>query len=383
MYETLIDFVRSQFPVEDVVPLHVPRFGLLEAEYVNDTLATGMVSSAGAYVDRFEKDIEVFTGASAAVATVNGTTALNLAMHLVGVSHGDLVITPSLTFIAACSAIHHMGARPMFADVSLDSFGLCPRSLAELLEARCWLDDDGNCRDSETGAIVRAVIPMHTFGHAVQMDEIYVVCETWGLPIIEDAAESLGSYYGKRHTGTIGRFGVLSFNGNKVITTGGGGMLLCADPEDGARAKYLSTTAKRPHRYEYFHDEAGFNYRLPNLNAALGVAQLERLNELLFQKRALAEAYARFLSGSDLEFVTEPSYGRSNYWLNGVVCADRAARNRLLDETNSAGILARPIWQLMHTLPMFEGDPAGALPNSKWLVDRIVNLPSSVPSEPV
>jgi dTDP-4-amino-4,6-dideoxygalactose transaminase len=246
------------------------------------------------------------------------------------------------------------------------------------LTENAYIDVDGHCRHSDTNAIIRALMPMHTFGHPVMLDQLELVSKTWNLVLLEDAAESLGSLYRGRHTGTIGRFGALSFNGNKIITTGGGGMILCRDRTDGDRAKHVTTTAKVPHLYEFYHDESGFNYRLPNLNAALGCAQMEQLNKRLVYKRKLAKHYADFFDGSEFEFLEEPGYAQSNYWLNTVICQDFEARNDLLRETNEAGVMTRPVWQLMHRLPMFSSALRGSLVNSEWAEQRLVNLPSCV-----
>jgi dTDP-4-amino-4,6-dideoxygalactose transaminase len=270
-----------------------------------------------------------------------------------------------------------MGAEPVFIDVSKQSLGLCPRALEAYLEANAKINDDGVCVHRQSGKIIRAVVPMHTFGHPVELDELIVVCQKWHLILVEDAAESLGSYYKGRHTGTIAPFSALSFNGNKVITTGGGGMVLCTDEKDGARAKYITTTAKVPHPYEFYHDEPGFNYRLPNLNAAIGCAQMEVLEKFLQQKRNLAEHYQAFFKDSDFQFLVEPEYAKSNYWLNAIICPDQDSRNEMLKQANDNGVMVRPIWQLMHRLPMFKDCHRDDLVNSQWLEAHLINIPSS------
>jgi aminotransferase in exopolysaccharide biosynthesis len=334
----------------------------------------------GAFVDRFERDMAAYTGSPRAIATVNGTAALHAALLLAGVEPGELVITQSLTFVATCNAIAYCGAEPVFVDVDRHTLGLSPKSLEIWLEENAQAGSDGLCRLKATGQIVRACLPMHTFGHPVELYDLVALCDRWGLVLVEDAAESLGSLYKGRHTGCFGRLGTFSFNGNKIITTGGGGMIL-ANEELGVLAKHLTTTAKQPHPYEYFHDQLGYNYRLPNLNAALGCAQLEQLESFIESKRALASRYAQALEGSDLQFFIEPEGCRSNYWLNAVICENREQRDALLKATNDSGVMTRPIWKLMNHLPLYAGCPHGDLTNAEWLAERIVNLPSSVVPE--
>ncbi len=380
MHQPLIDFIRDQYRSEDFIPLHAPVFAGNECDYVLETIKSTFVSSVGAFVDRFERDIERYTGSARAVATMNGTAALHMALLLAGVTRGDLVLTQSLTFVATCNAIAYCGAEPVFLDVDRDTMGLSAGAMRVWLSEHAQLDDDGVCRTRVDGRAIRACLPMHTFGHPADLDGLLAVCAEWHIALIEDAAESLGSLYKGRHTGTLGLIGTLSFNGNKIITTGGGGMLL-TNTELGARAKYLTTTAKRPHAYEFYHDELGYNYRLPNLNAALGCAQLEKLDSFVAAKRALAGAYAAVLNGSALQFVTEPDGCRSNYWLNAVICEDRVARDALLKATNDQLVMTRPIWTLMSSLPMYAGCRRGPLPHAEWLEQRVVNLPSSVSAE--
>ncbi len=377
MFQRLTRFIRDQYHTDRVIPLHAPVFAGRDKQYVVDAIDSTFVSSVGAYVDRFEADIATYTGSPKAVATVNGTAALHVALRLAGVSIGDLVVTQPLTFVATCNAIRYCGAEPVFVDVDRRTLGLSPLALASWLEGHARLDGDGFCRTRADGRIIRACVPMHTFGHPADLEGLSSVCRDWRLALVEDAAESLGSFFKDRHTGTFGLLGALSFNGNKIITTGGGGMVLSGKVL-GARAKHLTTTAKKPHPYEYVHDELGYNYRLPNLNAALGCAQLERLEPMIAAKRELAERYASFLAGSDLEFVREPEGCRSNYWLNAVVCDAPPQRDALLKATNDAGVMTRPIWTLMTRLPMFESCQRGPLENAEWLERRVVNLPSSV-----
>ncbi|MET3454083.1 LegC family aminotransferase [Pseudomonas kilonensis] len=380
MFDSLIQFVRAQYRTNDFIPLHAPVFLGHERDYVVETIESTFVSSVGAFVDRFERDMASYTGSPRAVATVNGTAALHVALLLSGVEAGDLVVTQSLTFVATCNAIAYCNAEPVFVDVDRHTLGLSPKALEIWLENNAQLSADGLCRYKATGQIVRACLPMHTFGHPVELDDLLDVCIRWGLVLIEDAAESLGSLYKGRHTGCFGRLGTLSFNGNKIITTGGGGMIL-ANEEWGAKAKHLTTTAKQPHPYEYVHDELGYNYRLPNINAALGCAQLEQLEGFIASKRELASNYAEVLKGSDLQFVKEPDGCRSNYWLNAVICANKVQRDELLKATNDSGVMTRPIWKLMNHLPLYAKCLRGDLTNSEWLSARIVNLPSSVVPE--
>ena len=377
MFDRLVSFIRDQYRTDEVIPLHAPVFNGRERELLLDTIDSTFVSSVGKYVDRFEADIATLTSSPSAVAVMNGTAGLHVALELVGVAPGDLVVTQSLTFVATCNAISYCNAEPLFIDVDRKTLGLSPTALEAWLSEHAFIDDDGDCRTRVGHRRVKACLPMHTFGHPVDIDALIAVCERWCLILVEDAAESLGSYYKGRHVGTFGKIGVLSFNGNKIITTGGGGMLL-TDEVIGRRAKHLTTTAKLPHSYEFVHDAVGYNYRLPNLNAALGCAQLEQLPSFLASKRALAGRYSEFFKGSDLQFIAEPEGCYANYWLNGVICQDSAQRDALLKSTNDAGVTTRPIWRLMTRLPMFVAALRGPLDNAEWLEERVVNLPSSV-----
>ncbi len=373
---SIVEFVRDTYKTDEFIPLHAPTFDGNEKAYVMETIESTFVSSVGKFVDDFERKIEAYTGTTKAVATVNGTAALHAALYIADVQRGDLVITQALTFVATCNALYHMGAEPIFVDVSPVSLGLCPKAVDAFLEENAEVTDVG-CIHKKTGRRIKAVVPMHTFGHPVELDELVAVCLKWNITLVEDAAESLGSFYKGKHTGTIGDFGAVSFNGNKIITTGGGGMVLCKTQELGARTKHVTTTAKVPHPYEFFHDEPGFNYRMPNLNAALGCAQMEVIEQYLKQKRLLAEGYKNFFKGTDFNFVTEPEYAKSNYWLNAIVCPDKESREEVLACTNGSGVMTRPIWQLMHRLPMFENVIRDDLSVSELLEQRLVNLPSS------
>lgn len=377
MIKKLIQFVRDTYQTNDFVPLHAPIFQGNEKAYVAETIDSTFVSSVGRFVDDFEKLIKNYTGSKKAVATVNGTAALHTALYLAGVSADDLVITQALTFVATCNTLYHMGAQPIFVDVSKASLGLCPKAVAEYLQQYAIINEKGVCIHEQTGKRISAVVPMHTFGHPVELDELLVVCLKWNLVLVEDAAEGLGSLYKNQHIGTFGDFGVLSFNGNKIITTGGGGAVLCKKKVTGQHAKHITTTAKVPHPYEFYHDEAGFNYRLPNLNAALGCAQMEVLPVFLASKRELAKQYQSFFNGSGYRFVEEPSYAQSNYWLNAIICPDVESRTQMLKETNACGVMTRPVWQLMHRLPMFRNALRGDLSISEWIEAHLINLPST------
>ena len=366
------------------VSLHEPVFDGNEWAYVKECLDTGWVSSAGKYVDRFEADLAAYTGARRAVAVVNGTAALHIALMLAGVERGDEVLVPALTFVATANAVAYCGAVPHFVDSEEATLGLDPYKLAEYL-GRAAVIEGGVCRNRQTGRVIRAVVPMHTFGHPVDLDPLVDVCERFGIVMIEDAAESLGSYYKGRHTGRWGRMATLSFNGNKVITTGGGGAILTDDDALADRAKHLTTTGKKAHRWAYEHDTVAYNYRLPNLNAALGCAQLEQLDHFLVQKRRLAERYIEaFRSVDGARFVTEPSFARSNYWLNALLLDEDHAheRDQLLAVSNDGGIMTRPVWTLMSSLPMYEACPRMDLAVAESIERRLVNIPSSASLEP-
>jgi perosamine synthetase len=373
----VVEAIRSV--AGDRAALHEPEFAGNEWAYVRDTLDTGWVSSSGSYVDRFEGMLAERTGVSRVVATSNGTSALHLALLLAGVKPEDEVLTPALTFVATANAVAYCGAVSHFVDASELTLGMDPGRLAAHLE-RVGDVEAGQLVNRTTGRPIRAALPMHTFGHPVDLDPLLEICERFGIVLVEDAAESIGSTYKGRHTGGIGRIGALSFNGNKTVTTGGGGAVLINDPELGAAAKHLSTQAKVPHRWEYIHDAIGFNYRMPNINAALGCAQLEQLDGFLADKRRLAARYARaFASVSGVSFFVEPPFARSNYWLNAILLdePDAAQRDAVLGATNDAGLMTRPAWRLMHRLPMYADAPRANLEVAQSLEARLVNIPSS------
>lgn len=376
--EQVVQIIRKRYGSPDTIPLHAPWFGGKEREYLTDCIDSTFVSSVGKYVDRFESLVQKFTNASRAVAVVNGTNGLHLALRLVGVQPGDEVITQALTFVATTNAIAYQQAYPVFVDVDRDTLGLSPDYLRRFLSEHTTKTPEGVVNKT-TGRRIAAVVPMHTFGHPIRIKELVAVCNEYGLPVVEDAAESLGSVVDGVHTGLFGTVGVLSFNGNKTITTGGGGMLITNDQDLGQRAKHLSTTAKVPSRWDFYHDEVGFNYRMPNINAALGCAQFELISTILQNKRSTADYYNREFAGvSGIEFITEPEGSRSNYWLNAVILESREARDKFLDYTNSNGIQTRPIWILQNKLPMNTRYQTDELLNSQWLEDRVVNIPSGV-----
>lgn len=371
--------LQSVLPAQRPIALHEPNFGGNESAYVQECVSTGWVSSVGKFVDRFEKDLAEATGSRHAVVVSNGTSALHVALALAGVAAGDEVLVPALSFVATANAVSHCGATPHFVDSCDTTLGLDPQALRAHL-GRVAEKTAGGWRNKATGRRLAAVVPMHAFGHPVDIDGLMAVAGDFGIPVVEDAAESLGSLYHGRHTGTFGVCGSLSFNGNKIVTTGGGGALLIQDAALAARAKHLTTTAKRPHRWEFVHDEVAWNYRMPNLNAALGCAQMERLPAYVEAKRRLALRYeAAFAGDPQLTLVTEPAGCRSNYWLNAVKVqgADLALRDKLLALANDSGIMVRPVWRLLNSLPMYRECPAAPLPVAEHLERTLINLPSS------
>jgi len=382
-FSNVLKFIRELYSTPaGFIPLHAPVFSGNEKAYLNECIDTTFVSSVGKFVDTFEQEMAKFTGSARAVSCVNGTNALHLALKLVGVEQETEVLTQPLTFIATANAISYCGARPVFIDVDIDTLGLSPVALKKWLEENTVLLKNGQCPiNKSTGKHITACVPMHTFGHPCRIEEIVEICNTYNIPVVEDAAESLGSYYKGKHTGNFGKVGVLSFNGNKVLTTGGGGMLLFNDEQLAAKAKHLTTQAKVPHPWEFNHDAVGFNYRMPNINAALGLAQLEQLPKFLESKRNIAEAYKLFFSefkSVDINFVVEPTNSKSNYWLNSVLLGSKGERDEFLRYSNENGVMTRPVWTLMNKLPMFSDAQCGDLKNAEHIEDGLVNLPSSV-----
>ncbi|TDX84103.1 LegC family aminotransferase [Epilithonimonas xixisoli] len=374
--QNMVSFVREHFNSDQFIPLHEPRFRGNEKKYLAETIDSTFVSSVGAFVDQFENMMQDITGAAKSVAVVNGSASLQVALRLAGVKKDEEVITQALTFIATANAIVYNNAIPVFVDVDLDTMGLSPKALEDFLEEFGELREDG-CYNKSTGRRISACMPMHTFGFPVHLDELMAVCNKWQIPLVEDAAESLGSFYKGKHTGTIGLISGFSFNGNKVVTSGGGGAIVTNDIELGTQAKYLTTTAKRPHPYEFFHDELGYNFRMPNLNAALACAQLESLNGFLEDKRILANKYAEFFNGSGIKFRQETADTKANYWLMCVELNNKAEREEFLKNTNDQGVMTRPIWNLMYRLPMYANCQRDAQKNAEFLEERIVNIPSS------
>ena len=360
------------------LPLHRPVFEGNEIRYLKECVTSNFVSSVGEKVTEFEEKVAEFTGSKYAIATVNGTAALHAAIELAGVKQGDEVISQGLTFVATCNAISYAGAKPLFVDVDLDTMGLSPAALKRFLAENAVKKASGTFNKT-SGKKISACVPMHTFGFPCRIVEIAEICAHWGITLIEDSAESLGSYVGSRHTGNFGSMATLSFNGNKVITTGGGGMIITDDSELAKRAKYITTTAKVPHPYEFVHDEIGYNYRMPNLNAALGCAQMERLDEFLAIKKQVADQWGAFFYDRDVDFVKAIDGNNANHWLNAIILDSREDRDEFLKVTNDNNVMTRPIWTLMSKLPMFKDCQTDGLENSLWLEDRVVNIPSSVP----
>lgn len=376
-FESVTNFIQKTFQTEMFLPLHEPRFIGNEKAYLNECIDSTFVSSVGAFVDRFEKEFATYVGSKYAVATVNGTAALHIALLLADVERDDEVITQPLTFIATANAINYIGAKPVFVDVDRDTMGLSPESLKTFLETHCSVVDN-RCINTTTQKAIKACVPMHTFGHPCRIDKIKALCDQWHIALVEDAAESLGSTYKNRHTGTFGVLGAFSFNGNKIITSGGGGVIVTDDEELAKRAKHITTTAKIPHRWEYVHDEIGYNYRLPNINAALLCAQMEKLDLFLENKRLLTSEYGSFFDAASINLVREPMNARSNYWLQTLILNDKEEQESFLTYTNDHGVMTRPIWRLMNKLEMFKECQCTDLSNAKWLEERVVNIPSGV-----
>lgn len=373
----IVSHVKTRYE-GDLIPLHRPAFEANERRYLVECIDSNFVSSVGPRVEEFECQVATFCGARYAVATVNGTAALHAGLLACGVERGTEVLTQALTFVATANAISYIGANPVFIDVDEDTLGMSPLALKMWLAENAALEN-GHAVNIHTKARISACVPMHTFGLPARIQEIAAICRDYDIPLLEDTAESLGSYVGSRHTGTFGIAAALSFNGNKIITTGGGGMIVTDDANLALRAKHITTTAKQPHAYEFFHDETGYNYRLPNLNAALGVAQMETLPETLKIKAELAEEYRALCAKLGVHFISGSAGTRPNYWLNAILLKNEDQRDQLLEELNAAGVMARPIWRLMTDLPMFRRSQNDGIKQSRKLADRVINLPSSVP----
>ena len=376
-YEPVLQKIRQLFnEPQAFIPLHAPYFGGNEKKYVLETIDSTFVSSVGPFVSRFEEMMCDITGAGYAIATMNGTTALHLALLVAGVKAGDAVITQPLTFAATANAIAHAGAQPIFVDVDRDTLGLSPQALEVWLHEHAEVKE-GICKIKSTGQKIAACVPMHSFGFPVRIRELMEVCKKFSIVIVEDAAESLGSYVENKHTGNFGLLGIFSFNGNKTITSGGGGAIVTSDEKLGKLAKHLSTTAKVPHAYEFRHDQVGYNYRMPNLNAALACAQLEQLDIFLKNKRELALTYKEYFGSRNETFVWEREGTVANFWLNTILFSNQEEQRSFLEYSNENKIMTRPIWQLMNKLPMFQTCLKGDLSNAIWLEERVVNIPSS------
>ena len=377
MFKKSIDFIRNYYDIpEGFIPLHEPKFSGNEKLYVNDAIDSTYVSSVGKYVDRFEEMVRDYSGAKYAIATVNGTAALHMSLLLAGVKKNELVITQPLTFISTCNCVNYIGAESLFIDVDMHTMGLSASKLEKFLTEKTEVKNE-SCYHKQTGKRIAACVPMHSFGHPVEIDKIADLCSRFNIALVEDAAESLGSRYKGQQTGTFGLLGAFSFNGNKTITCGGGGMIVTNNKEIGELAKHLTTQAKLPHRWEFVHDYIGYNYRLPNLNAALACAQMEKLDEFISSKRNLSFHYEKLFAGSKIKFMKEPEYSSSNYWINCILLQDRHERDSFLNFTNENGIMTRPAWTLMNKLDMFKNYICENIENAIELENRLVNLPSS------
>jgi perosamine synthetase len=377
MFNDIISFIRKLHKTDQFIPLHEPRFIGDEKQNLIDCIDSTFVSSVGEFVDRFEEQICEFTGSKYAIAVVNGTQALFVALHVAGAKRGTEVITQALTFVATPNAINYTGAEPVFIDVDKETLGLSPNALRSFLETHTF-QKENKCWNKKTGKQIVACVPMHTFGHPCRIDEIHDICLEFNICLVEDSAESLGSYYKNKHTGLFGKLGILSFNGNKIITSGGGGMIITDDEELAKHCKHLTTTAKEPHAWEFIHDEIGFNFRMPNLNAALGVAQLKKLPEFIKNKRKTATAYIDFFKSIDIEPVQEPKGASSNYWLNAILFKTSEQRNKFLEYSNAEGVMTRCLWKPMNQLRMYRNCQCDSLENTEDLYNRVVNIPSSV-----
>ena len=377
-YNEIIFFIKGIYK-KDIIPLHEPLFIGNEKKYLCNCIDSTFVSSVGEYVNKFERKISKYTGAKFTIATVNGTSALHVALLLADVKNDDEIITQPLTFVATCNAISYCGAKPIFIDVDKDTLGMSPEKLNTFLKnSTKWDSSTKQQINNSTNRPISACVPMHTFGHPCRIDEIIEVCNKYNIEVIEDAAEALGSTYKNKHCGTFGKFGVLSFNGNKTITCGGGGAILTDNEEHAKQARHLTTTAKLAHSFEYIHDEVGFNYRMPNINAALACAQMEQLDKILSLKRNLAEKYDEFFINTSIKYLKEPNNAHSNYWLNAIILKNKTERDLFLESSNREGVMTRPVWQLMNKLRMYKKCQCSNIDNAEWLVNRIVNIPSGL-----
>lgn len=373
----LVSFVQQHYQTTEFIPLHEPRFDQHEKDLVVDCIDSTFVSSVGKYVDLLEQKLVAYTGVKHAIATVNGTSALHIALHLAGVERDTEVITQGISFIATCNAISYCGAKPIFVDVDKLTLGLSADSLEVFLNQYAEIKYN-QCYNKQTQKRIAACVPMHTFGHSCEIDKIQAICSRWFIPLVEDAAESLGSFYKGKHTGNFGKLAAISFNGNKIVTAGGGGAILTNDSDLAKAAKHITTTAKVPHKWEFNHDQIGYNYRMPNLNAALLCAQLDKLESFIENKRQTAQVYQAWCQYNEVQFFREPKYAKSNYWLNAIMLVDKKEQQEFLQYANAQGVMTRPVWTLLNQLPMFECCQAMPQTNAQWLAERLVNIPSSV-----
>ena len=376
LFKEIVDFIKDLYK-KDNVPLHDPVFIGNEKKYVMDCIDSTFVSSVGEYVNKVENIIGKITGSKHVVATVNGTAALHIALLLNGVQQDTEVITQPLTFVATCNAISQCNAKPVFIDIDQETLGMSSESLKKFLDKNC-VTQSGKIFNKSTSKQITAVVPMHTFGHPCRIEDIVRIAASYNLPVIEDAAESLGSFYKSKHTGTFGIMGILSFNGNKIATAGGGGAIITNDENLAKRAKHITTTAKIPHRWEYYHDELGFNYRMPNINAALLFGQLENLDMFVEKKRLLARKYKEYFNALDINYFIEPQHAKSNYWLNTIMLNSLAERDSFLDFTNNNGVMTRPAWILMNKLPMYQNCFSYNIQNAQEVENRSVSIPSGI-----
>ncbi len=378
-FKNTLDFIKSLYPNQNPVPLHAPVFMGKEKEYLAQCIDSTFVSYVGEFVNKFEEITAQFIGAKYAVAVVNGTAGLQIALQVTGVQYGDEVITQPLTFVATANAISHAGATPVFVDVDKDTLGMSPEKLEEWLKNNTFFDNKKNAVINKiTGKRISAIVPVYIFGHLIRIHEIMQVAEKYHLTVVEDSTEALGSFINGRHAGLFGEVGILSYNGNKTITTGGGGMIITNNEKIAQRIKHITTTAKIPHPYEYIHDEIGYNYRLPNINAAVGYAQMEHIHTILENKKETAGLYKNFFANSEIEYIKGMENVNPNYWLNAILLKDRKQRDEFLEYSNANGVITRAAWRLMNKLPMYQQCQAGDISNAGWLEDRIVNIPSSV-----
>ena len=378
MSKDLVNCIQDIYSTKDAISLHEPYFDRDEEISLESVIKSTFVSSVGPLVEELESKISKYTGSIYAIAVVNGTSALQVSLELSGVQPGDEVITQSLTFVASVNAIHHCSAKPIFVDVCKESMGMSPESLNKFLEENCELREEG-CWNIRTKRIIKACMPMHTFGFPCEINEIKVICDKYNIALVEDSAESMGSSSHNKHTGTFGEFGIISFNGNKIITTGAGGVILTDNKEKAILAKHITTTAKLSHKWNFDHDMPAYNFRMPNLNAALGLSQLKKLPFFLEQKRLIAEKYKSWGKENGYFFKQERLGTVSNYWLNTMIVKDKKERDAILEETNEALIMTRPAWTPMHKLPFNTSFQREEMTNTNWLFDRIINVPSGVP----